>query len=179
MQAKGQPADGGNAGLQPRGVGIRFLALLIDSLIFAAALAVITAVQGPQDGSCHASSFIGMNYTLNGKESFYGLCGYPALAFFAVFLAYFILMEWLWGATLGKLTVGVRVRTGTGGSIGLKESLIRNLLRIVDAVPYCLPYLLGAILVWSSRRRQRLGDMAAGTVVVSSSSSPNRSSKAY
>ncbi len=148
-------------------------------MIFAAALAVITAVQGPQDGSCHASSFIGLNITLNGKESFFGLCGYPALVFFVVFLAYFILMEWLWGATLGKLAVGVRVRTVSGGSIGLKESLIRNLLRIVDAVPYCIPYLLGAVLVWSSRNRQRLGDMAARTVVVSSSSSPNHSSKVY
>jgi uncharacterized RDD family membrane protein YckC len=152
--------------LAPKGVGARFLALLLDSVIFGVVLALLTVIEGPLEGGCHSSSFIGLNLTLDGRETFYGLCGYSALLFFGGFMLYFILLEWLWGATLGKMVLGLQVVTDAGEGIGLAKSVIRNLLRFIDALPYCIPYLLAAILVWTSADNQRLGDMAARTMVV-------------
>jgi uncharacterized RDD family membrane protein YckC len=77
-------------------------------------------------------------------------------------LAYFVVLEATCGATLGKLLVGVRVRTTAGNPIGWMASLARNLLRVVDVCFCCV----GAILIWTSTCRQRLGDRAARTVVV-------------
>jgi len=73
-------------------------------------------------------------------------------------------MEGLVGATIGKMVLGMRVTKVDGSPCDLQAALIRNILRIVDALPF---YLIGAILVWTSSRRQRLGDRVANTVVVS------------
>ena len=78
-------------------------------------------------------------------------------------LAYFIVMEAMWGATLGKMLLRLRVVKTDGTPISWSESVIRNLLRIIDGLFY---YLVGAILIWTSPLRQRLGDRAAKTVVV-------------
>ncbi|MBW3666803.1 MAG: RDD family protein, partial [Actinobacteria bacterium] len=59
---------------------------------------------------------------------------------------------------------GQRVVMEDGSPVDWRASTIRNVLRVVDVLP--LFYLVGAILVWNSDRRQRLGDRVAGTVVV-------------
>ncbi len=80
---------------------------------------------------------------------------------------YFVLLEKLLGATVGKFIVGVRVRSIHGSSIGWGASVIRNALRVVDGIPYAPAYLVGAIAIWAGGPSdQRLGDRAAGTVVV-------------
>lgn len=79
---------------------------------------------------------------------------------------YFIVLEALQGATLGKMALGLRVVKTDGTPISWGESVVRNLLRIVDEIPFVIPYLLAAILVWNSPTRQRLGDRVAKTVVV-------------
>jgi uncharacterized RDD family membrane protein YckC len=84
--------------------------------------------------------------------------------FGAIPLGYFVVAEWLFGATLGKRVMRVRVLTVAGAPIGLRESLVRNLVRIIDFLPSS--YLLGGLVALVSRRSQRLGDMAAGTVAV-------------
>lgn len=150
-----------------KGVGIRFLAILVDWIIFGVILGLLAAAAGTTEGGCDSNIYAGATITINGKETFYGLCGYPAAFYMFGGLAYYVLMEWFWGGTVGKLAVGIRVRTTGGQPIGLRESLVRNILRIVDAIPYCIPYLLGAVLVWASPDRQRLGDRAARTVVIS------------
>ncbi len=81
-----------------------------------------------------------------------------------IYFGYFIVMEAMWGATVGKMALRLRVVKTDGSPISWSESVIRNLLRIVDALPTA--YLVGAILVWTSPLRQRLGDRAAKTVVV-------------
>ena len=91
--------------------------------------------------------------------------GTSALLLFALWLAYFVVFEATLGATLGKLLFRVRVRTADGGRIGWLGALIRNLLRITDV---CLG-LVTLVLMLLTPRRQRLGDFAAGTVVVSCS----------
>ena len=67
------------------------------------------------------------------------------------------------GRGLGKRIVGLRVVTLRGGPIGARTSAIRNLLRIVDFLPTA--YLVGGFMVLFSETGQRLGDIAAGTVV--------------
>jgi uncharacterized RDD family membrane protein YckC len=60
--------------------------------------------------------------------------------------------------------MGLRVETLDGSPYSPTKAFIRNLLRVIDALPFL--YLLGLIVMVSSKRKQRLGDMAAGTVVV-------------
>jgi uncharacterized RDD family membrane protein YckC len=81
----------------------------------------------------------------------------------AIPFVYFMLLEGFFGATAGKLLVGLRVVKLDGTPIGWREAVVRNLLRPIDQI---LLYLVAAIAVWASPRRQRLGDRAADTVVV-------------
>jgi uncharacterized RDD family membrane protein YckC len=74
-----------------------------------------------------------------------------------------VALEALRGATVGKMVVGLQVVKADGSAIGWPESAIRNVLRVVDGLFF---YLIGAIFVWTSEKRKRLGDRVAGTVVV-------------
>lgn len=100
-------------------------------------------------------------------EAGFDLTGGPALVVMAVvtavLFAYFVLLEGTLGATLGKLTAGIRVRSVDGGRAGIGASLVRNLLRIIDGIAV---YLVGAVVMLLTKRKQRLGDLAARTVVV-------------
>lgn len=75
-------------------------------------------------------------------------------------------MESIVGATLGKLAMNVRVVRTDGGVAGMAASVIRNLLRIVDGLA---GYLVGWVAALLSPGRQRIGDRAAGTLVIRSS----------
>jgi len=68
------------------------------------------------------------------------------------------------GRTIGKLAAGIRVVGALGEPIGFLASAIRNILRIVDFLPAL--YVGGVISIVATRRDQRLGDLAAGTIVV-------------
>jgi uncharacterized RDD family membrane protein YckC len=101
----------------------------------------------------------------------YGLVGSDAgeamvgIAVFVIDIGYFILFEWMWrGRTVGKRLLGLRVADAEGLHLRFRQVLIRNLLRFVDRLPFF--YLLGGAMCFFNRRFQRLGDLAAGTVVV-------------
>jgi uncharacterized RDD family membrane protein YckC len=96
---------------------------------------------------------------------------------FAVWFGYDVLFEVLAGGrTPGKRACGLRVvRTG-GGPVGFRTSAIRNLLRIVDGP--LTSYVAGMVAILVSKQNQRLGDMAAGTLVVREPSPPRRSRRA-
>ncbi len=126
------------------GVGLRFVAVIIDSIIFI----ILGWVLALFFGGASATGF-----QLNGG---------PAILLFVIGFAYFIVLEAVAGGTLGKLVIGIRVYTVDGQPISWGASIIRNLLRIVDGLFF---YLVGAILVWTSDKKQRLGDRAAKTVV--------------
>ncbi|QKY18851.1 RDD family protein [Halolamina sp. CBA1230] len=79
-------------------------------------------------------------------------------------LAYFVYTEGAYGQTLGKRAVGLVVVTEDGEPIGYGDALVRNVLRVVDALPAF--FLLGAVLIVVTDRGQRVGDLAAETVVV-------------
>ena len=120
------------------GVGLRFLALLIDSVIIGLVAGLLSVL---------LRNAPGVSGTLIAIITF----------------AYFIVMEATQGATLGKMARGLRVVKTDGTPISWSESVIRNLLRIIDGL---FGYLVGAILIWTSPLKQRLGDRVAHTVVV-------------
>jgi uncharacterized RDD family membrane protein YckC len=154
------------ATLEYKGVGIRFFALIIDTIIFIILFWLFMKVfSGVYVGGCDSDFHIGSTVTINRKKTFYGLCGFSAQLYFLVIFAYYVLLEWQLGGTLGKLVTGMRVRKDTGEPLDLKASLIRNVLRIIDFLPFF--YLVGAISVWNSKTKQRIGDRLAKTVVVS------------
>jgi hypothetical protein len=77
-------------------------------------------------------------------------------------VGYFAISEALTaGRTLGKRALGLRVIRLDGGAPGLREALVRNILRIVD-----MSLGIGMVVMFFDRRSRRLGDLAAGTVVV-------------
>jgi uncharacterized RDD family membrane protein YckC len=128
------------------GAGSRFIAAVIDtSLQVATLLGLLLLRLAAPDSGVVAALFV-------------------VLAF-AVFTAYDILFETLAsGRTPGKRWTGLRVVTAAGGPVRFTTSAIRNLLRLVDILPGS--YLVGIVTIVVSKRNQRLGDMAAGTLVV-------------
>ena len=93
------------------------------------------------------------------------------IAFFSLWFNYFAFCEWRWGQTIGKNATGLEVRSCEGArqrdpsNVGAErltygQASIRNLLRLIDF------FLIGELMIVSSKRKQRLGDKAARTVVV-------------
>lgn len=90
--------------------------------------------------------------------------------FFALNIGYAIVLEWfLNGQTIGKRLFGLRVMDNRGFRLRPSQVIIRNLLRAVDSLPIC--YLLGGVACLVSRNAQRLGDLAANTIVTKTSKS--------
>src|SRR5690625_3540660 len=87
------------------------------------------------------------------------------IALFALNWGYFFVSEYFFnGKTIGKNIIGIRVIQENGHSITVLSAIIRNLLRVIDVLPS--GYFIGIILVFLHSKHKRLGDMAAGTVVV-------------
>lgn len=84
-----------------------------------------------------------------------------------VYLGYFVVLESLWSRTLGKYFQGLVVRKLDGGPSNWKTAIIRGSLRILEVNPLLFGGIPAGLLVISSERKQRIGDMLAGTVVVS------------
>jgi uncharacterized RDD family membrane protein YckC len=89
-----------------------------------------------------------------------------ALGFFLVYLAYFVVLEALWSRTLGKFFQGLIVRKLDGSRCDWQAALIRGALRIVEVNPLLLGGLPAGLVIIASQRKQRIGDLLAGTVVV-------------
>jgi hypothetical protein len=87
------------------------------------------------------------------------------IAFFSLWFNYFAFCEWRWGQTIGKNVFGIEVRSCEPADQGadrlsFSQASVRNLLRLVDV------FVIGEVMIATDRRRQRLGDKAANTVVV-------------
>ncbi len=84
--------------------------------------------------------------------------------YFFLSLAYGIALEWRWrGQTIGKRLLGLRVVDAQGLRLQFSQIALRNLVRLVDMLP--LAYLVGGTAALVTRKCQRLGDLAANTVV--------------
>jgi uncharacterized RDD family membrane protein YckC len=91
------------------------------------------------------------------------------VAVFLIWSGYFVLFEWAWsGQTPGKRWLRLRVIREDGRPVTFWEAAARNLVRLLDMMPwFVIPfYSVGLVSVFVSSRDQRLGDLVAGTVVV-------------
>lgn len=87
------------------------------------------------------------------------------LAYFVISIGYGILLEWAWrGQTVGKKLFRLRVVDAEGMRLQFDQIVTRNLLRFVDMLPAM--YFLGGLTCWLNRKCQRLGDIAANTIVI-------------
>ncbi len=85
-------------------------------------------------------------------------------SYFLISVVYGMVLEWRWrGQTVGKRVLGLRVIDAQGLRLQFPQIALRNLLRTIDALPVL--YLVGAAAAFFSRKGQRLGDLAANTVV--------------
>jgi uncharacterized RDD family membrane protein YckC len=136
------------------GIGSRFLALAADTLLQLAVAWVLVIV--------FAASALSLSLFSKGA----GLWSFAILVFalFALQFGYFALFEALWnGQTPGKRWTHLRVIKDSGRPISGYDAILRNLLRIVDSQPM---YATGLITMLISRENKRVGDYAAGTVVI-------------
>jgi uncharacterized RDD family membrane protein YckC len=91
--------------------------------------------------------------------------GVGTLAYFAISIGYGVGFEWFWrGQTIGKKLMRLRVVDAEALRLQFSQIALRNLLRFVDSLPVF--YLLGGLFCWFSPKCQRLGDIAANTVVI-------------
>jgi uncharacterized RDD family membrane protein YckC len=108
---------------------------------------------------------IGLLIVALGNEGQLWVAAISTLSFFVLYNGYFIVFEWLWnGQTPGKRLLHIRVIKQGGYALRLFDTLLRNLLRIVDFLP--LFYGVGLTSILLTRDSQRLGDLVAGTLVV-------------
>ena len=141
--------EGVELNLTLAGLASRVLASLLDGLI-----------QSIAGGVLATALFV----IFSGDLGTLGL-GLLALSLFLIFFGYPILFEVLdGGRSVGKRATGLRVVTLDGGPIGFGAAAIRNIMRLIDLLPG--GYAVGAIAILATPHNQRLGDMAAGTVVI-------------
>jgi uncharacterized RDD family membrane protein YckC len=138
------------------GLGSRFIASLLDALIKAVLIFAVWLVTN------------GLDVAISSTEERGDLALGAALAFaviFAINFFYDVLFEVLAsGRTPGKRATGLRVVREGGQPVGARASTIRNMLRLIDGLP--LAYMAGIIAIVVTKRNQRIGDLAAGTLVV-------------
>jgi len=138
------------------GIGSRAGAAIIDTLIQAVAICVLLAAGF---GAGAVVSFA------SGQFPVALLLVFLALGTFFVTSGYFILFEIIWnGQTPGKRALGLRVIRESGYPMRPVDCVIRNVVRIADWLP--LFYGIGALVMLFNKRSKRLGDFAAGTLVV-------------
>ncbi len=130
--------------LDYQGVGIRFVSILIDSII----LGIIDVVLG---------SIFGIFGSASRNVWWWWILS------FLIMLAYFTYLEGTRGQSIGKMITQIKVVREDGGKIDINQAFIRNILRIIDGL---FAYLVGAIFIWRSGEKQRLGDRVGKTVVV-------------
>jgi uncharacterized RDD family membrane protein YckC len=139
------------------GLGSRFLAVLVDgiaqvAILIAFAIAAAFASSGLQRIS-HSANLTAW------------LIAISVLITFVIFIGWFIVFEIWWsGRTPGKRALGLRVVRDGGFPIDAGAAVIRNLVRIVEILLGF--YAISAISALISKENKRLGDFAAGTIVV-------------
>ncbi len=137
------------------GIGSRFVALVVDYLIWTAAFIALFIVAAIVLPALHVFSGVSENWA-------------AGIFFLIVFLlqwGYFTLFEaFANGRTPGKRVMKIHVIHRSGRAISFVESLARNLVRFVDSLPSF--YVAGVVTMILNRQNQRLGDMVAGTLVV-------------
>lgn len=145
--------------LELAGIGTRFVAAAIDHAIQIVLIIVITIVVGSAIGGA-ASLMPKSVHTLSAVAVMILM-----VVYFLVMFGYHTAFELLWsGQTPGKRAMGLRVMRDGGFPIDVFSSIARNLVRIVDFMPVL--YAVGLVSIFFHDEYKRLGDMAAGTIVI-------------
>ena len=137
---------------EPAAIDRRILAAVIDMAVIVVLLVVYTMVFGETESTGGSGS---RGFTLN-------LDGAAFWGFVVLGFLYYFGLEAIWGRTLGKLLTGLRVVALDNGYLPPKV-LLRTLCRIVDGLPAF--YLIGFLVMVTNKNRQRIGDLAGGTMV--------------
>ncbi|HEY4236090.1 MAG TPA: RDD family protein [Gaiellaceae bacterium] len=133
------------------GVGSRFASALLDYILQFIILVALALVLSFGAGFSPGSSAVGAAFWVVG--------------FFAVFWGYDVAFEVLnSGRTPGKAANGLRVVRESGAPVTFAPSAVRNVIRLIDLIPGT--YLVGITSILVTKRNQRVGDLAAGTLVI-------------
>jgi uncharacterized RDD family membrane protein YckC len=145
------------------GIGSRFIAALLDGVLQGIGVFSLTLLYIFLSAQASQSDAAGIG------------AAFVLIIMFLLLFAYPVAFEtWAFGQTPGKRWTGLRVVTRTGAPVTFLPSAVRNLVRLVDFLPWL--YGVGVIAMLFSPRNQRLGDMAAGTLVVRERTTPRTSS---
>jgi uncharacterized RDD family membrane protein YckC len=136
------------------GIGSRFLAALVDTTIIVLLQLIVIGASA---------------YALNAAKLMSSLGAWASAIFglvaFLLFWGYYIFFEMVWnGQSPGKRWAGLRVIRTDGTPVTLAETVIRNLVRIIDFLPF--GYGIGVVTMFVNDQARRLGDLAAGSMVV-------------
>lgn len=139
----------------PAGLGSRFLAAAIDTIIISLLVLVLIIAAAILFSASDRFGRAGTNLII----------ALVVLGVFLIFFGYYTFWEMRWnGQSPGKRAVGLRVIRDDGLPLNFSASMIRNLIRFFDFLPGS--YGLGILTMLFSKRWKRLGDLAAGTLVV-------------
>jgi uncharacterized RDD family membrane protein YckC len=144
-------------GYEIAGIGSRFMAAMVDHIAIGVMQVIVVLI------------VLMIGESVGGVANLDTLSAWVvaalALIAFALLWGYFILFETLWsGQTPGKRLVKLRVIRVDGTPITLVEALVRNLTRLIDFLP--VTYGIGIVTMFIDSQSRRLGDLAAGTLVV-------------
>jgi uncharacterized RDD family membrane protein YckC len=133
-------------------IGRRVVATIIDGLIFGTVYWLLALAFGDVRTEGEAANWVG------------NLPVWASIAYGLFVVGYYVLLEGYLGQTVGKMATGIKVVTeATGTTPGIAAAAIRTVLRLIDGL---FSYLVAFITALASGKRQRLGDMAAHTLVV-------------
>ncbi len=139
------------------GIGSRFLAALVDTFLIGLGQVIV-----------FSTLFLLLNDALDsalGSIASSWIVASLGLVSFLLLWGYYIGFELFWnGQSPGKRWIGLRVIRVDGTPITLTESVIRNLVRLIDLLP--MAYGVGVVTMFINSNSRRVGDLAAGTVVV-------------
>lgn len=145
------------------GPGSRFCALLIDVILMAIIFFMVAflSVALAESGRFSADQLSAID-----DEAFASMSlAIIIIAYFLLNFGYFLCLEWLLsGRSLGKIAMQLRAVRDDGTPIAGTDILLRNLLRVVDAFP--VGYVVGGVIAFFHPLHKRLGDLAAGTIVI-------------
>lgn len=136
------------AGIELAPSGLRLVAGAIDALPVLGTMFAVSARYGGEDPADYEALASAL------RQPLYISC--------AIYVLHTLICEWLWGWSIGKKLCGLRVAALDGMPASARAVVVRNLLRIVDVAMMFLPLLLVLI----SPLRQRVGDIAAETIVI-------------
>jgi len=128
----------------------RLIAYIIDSIIIGIVVAIIDFI-------------IGLAIVLSGAFFLFAGFGLFFLVFGVLSILYFIILDVVWGATIGKRLLGLEVQKVQGGRVSFGQSIIRNISKIFVLFLF-LDWLI-AVVTAGNDRRQKLTDRWAGTTV--------------